>query len=90
MDNISTSTVIAGSRIINMHRFQQYMHVLNEHATKCEVPVVLTSEVREGLASVVSSRCSTCSHTITLKTADKVKGPRGYSSWECNLAAVWG
>ena len=73
-----------------MHRLQQYMHDLNEHATKCEGPVVLTGEVREGLASIMSSRCSTCSHTITLETADKVKGPRGYSRWECNLAAVWG
>ena len=66
------------------------MHDLNEHATKCEGPVVLTGEVREGLASIMSSRCSTCSHTITLEMADKMKGPRGYSRWECNLAAVWG
>ena len=62
-----------------MHRLQPYMHDLNEHATKCE-----------GLASIMSSRCSTCSHTITLETADKVKDPRGYSRSECNLAAVWG
>ena len=52
--------------------------------------VVLTGEVRDGLASIMSSHCSTCNHTITLETAQKVKGPRGYRRWECNLAAVWG
>lgn len=26
----------------------------------------------------------------TLETSPKVKGPRNYSRWECNLAAVWG
>ena len=88
--SISTSIQITGSRIINMHRLQQYIDELNVHASKCNGSVVLKGEVREGLASIISTRCSTCSHTITLMTSDKVKGPRGYSSWECNLAAVWG
>ena len=81
---------ITGSRIINMHRLQQYIDELNVLASKCDGSVVLKGEVREGLASIISTRCSTCSHTITLMTSDKVKGPRGYSSWECNLAAMWG
>ena len=29
-------------------------------------------------------------HYITLESAKKIKGPRGYHRWECNLAAVWG
>lgn len=29
-------------------------------------------------------------HYIKLETSNKVKGPRGYNRWECNLAAVWG
>ena len=47
----------------------------------------LTGETRNGLASILKGHCEKCDHTITLK---KVKGPRGYSRWECNLAAVWG
>lgn len=31
-----------------------------------------------------------CGHTILLQSSSKVKGPRGYQRWECNLAAVWG
>ena len=27
---------------------------------------------------------------IDLYTSEKVKGPNGYTRWECNLAAVWG
>ena len=38
----------------------------------------------------MSSHCSTCNHTITLETAQKVKGPRKYCRWEWNVAAVWG
>ena len=73
-----------------MHRLQTYMHELNEHPTHCKGSVVLAGEVREGLASILSCHCSTCGYTITLETAKKVRGPRGYSRWECNLAAVWG
>ena len=60
------------------------------HSTQCWGSVILTGEERDGLASIISSQCSTCQHNITLDTAQKVKGPRGYRWWECNLAAVWG
>ena len=57
------------------------------HSAKCDGSVSLSGD---GLASILSSCCSTCGHSITLQTSDKVKGPRGYRRWECNLAAVWG
>ena len=79
-----------GSQIINMHRLQQYMYEFNEHSARCKGSVVLAGEVREGLASILSCHCSTCGHTITLETAKTVRGPRAYSHWECNFAAVWG
>ena len=60
------------------------------HSTQCGGSVILTGEERDGLASIISTQCSRCHHTITLETAKKVKGPRGYRRWECNLAAVWG
>ena len=62
----------------------------NEHSLKCSGSVTIAGESREGLASILSSRCSICHHTIIFATAEKVKGPHGYSRWECILAAVWG
>ena len=52
--------------------------------------ILLAGEKQNGLASIILTRCSKCSYTITLETSHKVKGPRGYHWWECNLAAVWG
>ena len=57
---------------------------------QCQGSIVLSGEVRNGLASVLSGRCSACKHTVKLQTSKKVNGPRRYSRWECNLAAVWG
>ena len=81
---------LEGSRIINLHKLQQYVSHLTVHATRCEGTVTLAGEVRDGLASILSTCCSTCGHTITLETSEKVKGPNGYRWWESNLAAVWG
>lgn len=81
---------IEGSRIINVHKLQQYIHQLTVHAKQCGASVVLSGEVRDGLASILSTHCSVCGHSMTLETAEKVKGPRGYRHWESNLAGVWG
>ena len=81
---------IEGSRIINIHKLQEYIVDLHAHYVQCGGSVLLSGEVRDGLASVLSSHCSTCGHSIALQTSKKVKGPRGYRRWECNLAAVWG
>lgn len=75
---------------VNIHKLQQYVSELNTHNAQCPGSVVLSGEVRQGLASVFSSCCSMCGHTICLPSSNKVKGPRGYQCWECNLAAVWG
>ena len=84
------NTTIEGSRIINIHKLQEYMSELSAHSVRCGGLVVLAGEARDGLASVLSSNCATCGHNISLQTSRKVKGPRGYLRWECNLAAVWG
>lgn len=81
---------IDGSRIINIHKLQEYIAELNTHSAKCSGSVTLSGELRHGLASILSSHCSQCDHTISLQTSEKVKGPKGYQRWECNLAAVWG
>ena len=51
---------------------------------------MLQGEVRNGLASVFSSCCMECGEEIVLESCPKVRGPKGYSRWECNLSAVWG
>ena len=81
---------VQGSRIINLHKLQEYVNELNTHSAHCDGSISLFGEVRDGLASILSSCCSTCGHRITLETSEKVKGPHRYRRWECNLAAVWG
>lgn len=88
-DNAHNCT-IEGSRIINIAKLQQYINELTAHTTQCGGGIVLTGETKEGLASLLSSRCTKCGHEVVLGTSSKVKGPKGYQRWECNLAAVWG
>ena len=63
---------------------------MNAHSSRCDGSVRLTGKTRNGLASIFKGHCEKCDHTITFQTSKKVKEPRGYSRWECNLAAVWG
>lgn len=90
--SISDNSVplISGSRIINLEKLQEYVNELVKHAVQCKNEIVLVGEQRAGLASILSSECSKCHFCLKLATSSKVKGPRGYSRWECNLGAVWG
>ena len=81
---------LQGCRIINIQQLQQYITTLSSHAVQCSSNIVLVGERRDGLASIVSSRSSKCGYNIQLETSTKVRGPKGYQRWECNLAAVWG
>ena len=83
-------TTIEGCRIINIEKLNQYMKELALHASSCGGSFILNGETRYGLASILTAHCSACTHKITLESSPKVKGPRNYSRWECNLAAVWG
>ena len=81
---------LKGSRIINIDKLKQYTDSLTDHSARCGGRITLSGETRDGLASILTGNCSSCTHSITLETSQKVKGPRGYKRWECNLAAVWG
>ena len=81
---------LQGSRIINMGKLQQYIATVTTHAANCGGDIVLVGESRDGLASIIFSKCSKCEYNIRFDTSTKVKGPNGYQRWECNLAAVWG
>ena len=52
--------------------------------------MTLVGEKRDGLASILNTKCSKCDHCIPFATSSKVKGPKGIKHWESNLAAVWG
>ncbi len=70
---------LAGSRIINLHKLNQYTINLDEHSNYCKGSIILTGETRNGLASILTGSCSMCQHTIKLETSEKVKGPQGYN-----------
>ena len=88
--HVEESGSIDGSRIVNLEKLQEYINTLTVHAAQCGGEILLAGEKRDGLASIISTRCSQCNHRILLETSRKVKGPRGYRRWECNLASVWG
>lgn len=75
---------------MNLQQLQKYVNELTVHAAQCNGEIRLTGETRAGIASVISSKCSQCNHTIQFETSLKVKGPGERRQWECNLAAVWG
>ena len=81
---------IQGSRIINIDKLGEYVSSITQHSATCGGSVILSGEKRAGLASILSSKCTKCNHTISFATSKKVKGPRRQKRWECNLAAVWG
>ena len=45
---------LEGSRLINIDQLQKYTAELNRHAMQCQGSIVLSGEVRNGLASVLS------------------------------------
>ena len=49
---------IAGSRIINLERLQEYINTLTVHAAQCGGDIILTGEKQDGLASIISTRCN--------------------------------
>ena len=54
------SVNLEGSRIVNVEQLQKYSSDLNRPAAmQCEGSFVLSGEVRDGLASILSGQCST-------------------------------
>ena len=55
---------LQGCRIINIQQLQQYSTTLSSHAVQCSSDIVPVGERRDGLASIVSSRCSKCGYNM--------------------------
>ena len=89
-DTQKQTVKLEGRRLVIIDQLQKYTDELNRHAMQCQGSIVLSGEVRNGLAFVLSGQCSACKHTVKLQTSKKVNGSHRYSRWECNLAAVWG
>jgi len=75
----TSKVAIEGSRIINISKLQEYINDLTKHSSECEGFIILSGESRDGLASILESRCSSCQKVIAFETSTKVKGPKGYS-----------
>ena len=86
---VHTSLPVEGSRIVNLHKLEQYINQLNAHAN-CKGEIKVTGELLQGLASVLYTECTSCGFKILLETSEKVQGPRKYLHWEANLTPVWG
>ena len=65
------SVKVEGSRIINIHKVSEYWNELTVHAAKCGGAFTLDGEMRDGLASILSGRCSVCRDAIQLETSPK-------------------
>ena len=62
---------IKGSRIVNLEKLQEYISKLTVHAAQCGGEILISGEKQNGLAAIISTRCSKCTYTITLETSRK-------------------
>ena len=87
----STATLNV-SRIINLEQLASFISDILSHLQSCEPGTVsLVGETyRNGMASVLSARCSSCRTEIAFSTSHKINGIGSGKRWESNVAAVWG
>ena len=52
--------------------------------------IVLSGEKRNGLASILSCKCTSSDQEMSFSTSTKVASTKGNQYWTSNLAAVWG
>ena len=63
--DMQRKVTIKGSRIMNINNADE----LAKHSTQCGGSVLLIGETQDGIASILTGKCSTCKHTITLETS---------------------
>ena len=59
---VKVSVTVEGSRIINIHKLSEYLNEMTVHAAKCGGAFTLDGEMRDGLESILSGRCSVFRH----------------------------
>ena len=91
----SGTSHLAGSRIIDLKKLHDAIHIITQHTLSCQSPVELIREVlRRGLGSTLLARYNKCNKEIVFNTCNKVElqTPEGTirSTYEANAAAVMG
>ena len=83
---------LEGSRVINLDYLASFVNNVSAHSQSCkEGTISLTGEsYRNGLASILSARCSGCRMEMAFPTSSRLGSQGCGRRWECNLAAVWG
>ena len=94
-ENISpgcSTNALEGSRIINLQQLASFVKDISSHSKSCLMGnISLIGETyRNGMASVLSAKCSSCRMEIAFSTSQKFEGVGSGKRWECNVAAVWG
>ena len=81
-----------GCRIINLEQLAAFIQDVNVHSQLCQLGrVSLIGEIfRNGTASILRARCSSCNCEIEFPTSHRVDGIGKGRRWESNVAAVWG
>ena len=72
--HVEESGKVNGSRIINLEKLQEYINTLTVHTAQCGGNILFAGEKKDGLASIISTRCSQCDPSILLETSRKIKG----------------
>lgn len=90
---------IHGNRILNLSTLKIHVSEIATHSALCEKgrelamngidPIVLVSEKRDGLQSIVKARCKGCEKDFIMKNSDNINSDDSEIS-EINVKGVWG
>ena len=70
----SSTTHLAGSRIISLQKVHDAIQTITWHSAACQSPVELIREVRRNdLCSTLLAKCSKCNEEISLTSCNRVE-----------------
>ena len=88
-----------GCRIMNLDLLKHHVTSISSHTALCDKarsvvlkgnsPIVLQSEERHGLASIIKAKCTGCGEVFKLNNSDCIETAGG-KHYEINVRGVWG
>ena len=91
--------VMDGSRIINLDLLKEHVGTISTHSALCDKareialkgmsPIILVTEERHGLASVLKGKCNGCGKVFNMPTSDTLETSGG-KQFTINVRGVWG
>ena len=83
---------VNGACVIDLQCLSKGIQVVSKHSASCQGECLVTREVqREGLASVLEVRCSSCEKTFLIESSPKISGSSKLNQrFSVNVGAVWG